>query len=380
MRYFFAISVAWAFVSCGASDFAGGPAPVQKPGLEPQEGQGSEATPRGKPKSESPEIDTGSPLPPSGPPRDGPPTGDPLERLAPSIDRPDATDPGLGEGVDPLTSGSSTFEQVEPELGGRPDTAGPPSSAPIPDVPPIRDAPPRVQPRPQGHDGHHPIQPPPRGGDSGAGSPPPQTQRDDDESILDDELIGGLIGAVPDILSNLGSSRPRHAPRGPSLGSSPGLSQRPSLQHDDNAIIFEDDRGRVYHLGDNAYPDTSCAAKVANHALDGHIYEFHFTVREANTEVQADIQGLCGVDTPGKNVVSFARGGSAGGQGMGTLKPLQTSYLGAVVTLQPGEYVLRITSDIKHLSGGRSDRDDFTLERVVVRASKAIDKGEITTR
>lgn len=145
----------------------------------------------------------------------------------------------------------------------------------------------------------------------------------------------------------------------------------------DTEVHFGDEK--VFHIGDNNYPASSCKGEIDTYKISGIRYFFEFEVVEPDTVVDLSVNKMCGVDYARSNVATLV---AAGGR-VFEAQPLAVEgdklQLAAVSLTQPGRYALVIESkrDFAHIRKG--DNDDFIVGQIAIKASRRIVGGVVRT-
>jgi hypothetical protein len=96
---------------------------------------------------------------------------------------------------------------------------------------------------------------------------------------------------------------------GPAPAPAPTSTTEPVRQPDDKRIEFGVDK--VFRIGDNNYPDSSCKEQLDSYSLSGTRYYFEFEVTEPQTQLGIVMNKLCGVDYLVSNTSRLTREGNA---------------------------------------------------------------------
>ncbi|MEY4630448.1 MAG: hypothetical protein RIQ81_568 [Pseudomonadota bacterium] len=141
-------------------------------------------------------------------------------------------------------------------------------------------------------------------------------------------------------------------------------------------VHFGDDK--IFHIGDNNYPGSSCKGEIDTYKINGNRYFFEFEVTEPDTIVDIAVNKICGVDYARSNVAMLAANGRTF-----QAQPLAVQggnlQLSGVRLQRPGKYALVIESrrDFAHIRQG--DNDDFLVGQIAIKASKRIVGGVVRT-
>jgi hypothetical protein len=155
----------------------------------------------------------------------------------------------------------------------------------------------------------------------------------------------------------------------------PTTTTDPVRQPTDKTIVFGVDK--VFHIGDNNYPDSSCKEQIDTYSLSGNRYFFEFEVTEPNTQIGIAINKLCGVDYLLTNSSRLLRDGAVL-QVQPVLPPSSAiQYQGLMVG--PGRYSLVVESNKNYNKVSTGDHDDFLVGNIVVTANKPIRNGLVRT-
>jgi hypothetical protein len=143
----------------------------------------------------------------------------------------------------------------------------------------------------------------------------------------------------------------------------------------DTEVHFGDDK--VFHIGDNQYPASSCKDQIDTYKLSGNRYYFQFQVTEPGTVVDISVNKICGVDYSRSNIAYLQAN-----RRVFESRPLAVSgerLQLSGVTLDPGTYALVVESrrDYSRVRGG--DNDDFLVGQISIKASKKIVGGFVRT-
>jgi hypothetical protein len=199
---------------------------------------------------------------------------------------------------------------------------------------------------------------------------------------------------------NTPGSTPGGSPTGDSTDNVPGTSNpgpdwaeiietifrpAPFVEGPDRPIDFVAPNDGVFHIGDGAFPASTCQTQLRQTRLEGTSFFFEFDVTENDTQVNVELNDVCGVDHP-TNLATLTRVGDSTVQQQRGL-PLGRGSLGIVdmalgrVTLPAGKYVLRVESQpntqIITPSTPQGDRDDILIKRVRVHANKPVIRGNV---
>jgi hypothetical protein len=156
---------------------------------------------------------------------------------------------------------------------------------------------------------------------------------------------------------------------------SPTTTTDPVRQPTDKKIEFGVDK--VFHIGDNNYPDSSCKEQIDTYSLSGNRYFFEFEVTEPQTQLGIVINKLCGVDYLLTNSSRLLRDGATL-QVQPVLPPSNSiQYQG--LTVGPGRYTLVVESNKNFNKVSTGDHDDFLVGNIVVTANKPIRNGVVRT-
>lgn len=132
----------------------------------------------------------------------------------------------------------------------------------------------------------------------------------------------------------------------------------------DHEIIFGGDN--AFHIGDNAYPASSCLAELNVYPVVGIRYIFEFDVLTEAADLGVTIDTLCGIDYTDSNYAYLVRNG----QPLETLPllPGQSSAAFNRSLYSPGTYAVVIESlrNYSLIPGG--DNDDYIAGRVHIRS------------
>jgi hypothetical protein len=155
----------------------------------------------------------------------------------------------------------------------------------------------------------------------------------------------------------------------------PTSTTDPVRQPDDKRIEFGVDK--VFRIGDNNYPDSSCKEQLDSYSLSGTRYYFEFEVTEPQTQLGVVINKVCGVDYLVSNTSRLTRDGN-----MLQMQPVlpaagSISYQG--LTVDPGKYALVVESNKNFNKVRTGDHDDFLVGNIVVTANKPIRGGVVRT-
>jgi hypothetical protein len=141
----------------------------------------------------------------------------------------------------------------------------------------------------------------------------------------------------------------------------------------------------VFHIGDGAFPASTCQTQLQNTRLEGTSFFFEFDVAENDTQVNVELSDVCGVDHP-TNVATLMRVSDSNVRQQRSL-PIGRGSLGIVnmalgrVTLPAGKYVLQVESQpnvrVITPSTPQGDRDDILIKRVRVHANKPVIRGNV---
>jgi hypothetical protein len=155
----------------------------------------------------------------------------------------------------------------------------------------------------------------------------------------------------------------------------PTTTTDPVRQPTDKKIEFGVDK--VFHIGDNNYPDSSCKEQIDTYSLSGNRYFFEFEVTEPQTQLGIVINKLCGVDYLLTNTSRLLRDGATL-QVQPVLPPSNSiQYQG--LTVGPGRYALVVESNKNYNKVSTGDYDDFLVGNIVVTANKPIRNGVVRT-
>jgi len=155
----------------------------------------------------------------------------------------------------------------------------------------------------------------------------------------------------------------------------PTTTTEPVKQITDRNIQFGVDK--VFHIGDNNYPDSSCKEQIDSYQINGNRYFFEFEVTEPQTQLNIAVNKLCGIDYLLSNSTRFAREGTV--LQVQPLLPTSGSIIYQGLTVEPGRYSV-IVESTKNFNKVRSgDFDDFIVGNVIVNANKPIRNGSVRT-
>lgn len=161
----------------------------------------------------------------------------------------------------------------------------------------------------------------------------------------------------------------------PAPAPAPTTTTEPVRQPDDKRIEFGVDK--VFRIGDNNYPDSSCKEQLDSYSLSGTRYYFEFEVTEPQTQLGIVMNKLCGVDYLVSNTSRLTREGNA--LQMQPVLPAAGSIRYQGLTVEPGKYALIVESN-KNFNKVRSgDHDDFLVGNIIVTANKPIRGGVVRT-
>lgn len=148
-----------------------------------------------------------------------------------------------------------------------------------------------------------------------------------------------------------------------------------SQQITDQEVMFGSDK--VFHIGDNNYPSSSCKEQIDSYKISGNRYFFEFEVTQPQTTLDIKLNTVCGVDYAGSNNALLVSGSSV-------LKkiPLATSASNlnfGQITVDQGRYAIVVESlrNFEHIR--RGDNDDFLVGKIDVKANKKIIAGGVRT-
>lgn len=149
-----------------------------------------------------------------------------------------------------------------------------------------------------------------------------------------------------------------------------------SQQISEQEVLFGSDK--VFHIGDNNYPSSSCKEQIDTYKISGNRYFFEFEVKEPQTTLDIKIKKVCGIDYSGSNNALLMSGNSVIKKI--PLAPGVTTLDLQPVTVQPGKYAVVVESlkDFKHIR--RGDFDDFLVGNIDVKANKKIVAGAVRTQ
>ena len=151
--------------------------------------------------------------------------------------------------------------------------------------------------------------------------------------------------------------------------------QKPVEQKTDTEIRFGVDK--VFRIGDDNYPKTSCKDQVASYQLSGTRYFFEFEVTEPQTQVDVSINKVCGIDYLLTNSTRLTKDSQIF-QVQPLLKTSDKIQYQAV-TLEPGKYAVIVESGINYTEVEKGDHDDFIVGDIAIKANKKISGGNVRT-
>jgi hypothetical protein len=150
-----------------------------------------------------------------------------------------------------------------------------------------------------------------------------------------------------------------------------------------NTITFQPDNGAVYHIGNGQFEGSTCISRITGMDLKGTAFIFEFTVQQEVTNVDLQIQDLCGVDYSNLNSATLTRNGQLIRQFYLNPTGLLTAIFGGFrtgnMTLATGTYQFRVESP-ENPAHPERDRDDFIVGKVVMYSSKPLIKGNTYTQ
>lgn len=155
----------------------------------------------------------------------------------------------------------------------------------------------------------------------------------------------------------------------------PTTTTDPVRQPTDKRIEFGVDK--VFHIGDNNYPDSSCKEQIDAYPLSGNRYYFEFEVTEPQTQLGIVLNKLCGVDYLITNTSRLIRDGQV--LQMQPVLPPSSSIQYQGLTVEPGRYSLVVESNKNFNKVRTGDHDDFIVGNIVVTANKPIRNGVVRT-
>lgn len=173
-------------------------------------------------------------------------------------------------------------------------------------------------------------------------------------------------------------------PAGPGSVPTPGTSNTPgpgiidaftnwinNLTADKPNQIDFGELGKVFHIGDSRFEDSSCKLGIILKVVKGTQFKFTFKVLSEQTNAVIQVGSVCGVDY-NINTAILSRVGGPELQKI-TLQPGQRDFAFQPTVLQTGDYVITVTSPV-YDPNGIADRDNFKIGRVRVNADKPIQK------
>ncbi len=141
--------------------------------------------------------------------------------------------------------------------------------------------------------------------------------------------------------------------------------------------------GTVWHLGDNAYPASSCKFLLNFNKIDGKSFNFNFFVERDGTRVDIEVNH-CGIDSHFANQHPVALFAAQGANALLSKKLpssenllfMSKEKIATQTTLNRGWYKLRVDTSSNPQNG---DFDDFLIGKVrFVNATGPITIGEVT--
>jgi hypothetical protein len=155
----------------------------------------------------------------------------------------------------------------------------------------------------------------------------------------------------------------------------PTTTTDPVRQPTDKIIQFGVDK--VFHIGDNNYPVSSCKDQIDSYPLSGTRYFFEFEVTEPQTQIGIAMNKLCGVDYMLTNTSRLTRDGVT--VQVQPVLPAASSIQYQGLTVEPGRYSLVVESNKNFNKVKSGDFDDFLVGNIVVTANKPIGNGAVRT-
>jgi hypothetical protein len=149
----------------------------------------------------------------------------------------------------------------------------------------------------------------------------------------------------------------------------------PVVQPTDKEIRFGVDR--VFRIGDDNYPNSSCKEQVASYQLSGTRYFFEFEVTEPQTLIDISINRVCGVDYMLTNTTRLMKNNMIY-QVLPLVKGSDKIQYQAL-TLDPGKYAVIVESMVNYTQVRKGDFDDFVVGDIAVKANKKIAGGNVRT-
>lgn len=135
----------------------------------------------------------------------------------------------------------------------------------------------------------------------------------------------------------------------------------------------------AWHLGDNAYDNTSCKIRVSFNAIDGREFNFNFYVERSNTQLGIAIYH-CGINPGFSNTATLI--GPSGSLGILPLTDSKNLFFlkrqdwYQPVTLSQGWHKLKVVTSVNQVNG---DYDDFIVGKIkLIAPTGPIRLGEVT--
>lgn len=186
-------------------------------------------------------------------------------------------------------------------------------------------------------------------------------------------LITTLVSACGSGADFMGQSARKS--KNPPATPAPTKTTEPVRQPTETRIEFGADK--IFRIGDNNYPDSSCKEQLDTYPLSGTRYFFEFEVTEPATQLGIVVNKLCGVDYLLTNTSRLTREANVL-QVQPVLPPSASiQYQGLVVG--PGRYSLIVESNKNYNKVRTGDHDDFLVGNIVVTANKPIRNGLVRT-
>lgn len=158
-------------------------------------------------------------------------------------------------------------------------------------------------------------------------------------------------------------------PEHPNTAEDPGTAK----QINDKEIEFGSDK--VFHIGDDRFPASSCREEIETFNLQGTRYRFEFEVKHADTVIDINIKRLCGVDYGNSNVIHVVKNGYA--LESDALRRWAAHYQFPGQHYEAGTYQILIESRLNHAYVSGGDHDDFLVGNIYLKADKEIIPGQV---
>lgn len=149
----------------------------------------------------------------------------------------------------------------------------------------------------------------------------------------------------------------------------------PVTQPTNQEIRFGVDK--VFRIGDDNYPNSSCKDQVASYPLSGKRYFFEFDVVEPQTMVDISINKVCGIDYVLTNSTRLIKDNQIF-QAQPLLRVTDRIQYQSI-TLEPGKYAVIVESTVNYTEVRKGDFDDFVVGDIAIKANKKIGGGNVRT-